>query len=506
MFETLFRHRSISLPLVMVLLLDLSLLGINFHISSQLEADSININIAGRQRMLSQRIAKNVMLFPHRTGQHREIDSLITELGESQALFSETLQAFREGGMATSASGADIRINRLKQPQAIKVLSQAESSWLPIDAVVSALLKSPNDRQTMMRAITVLEENNNALLDLMNTLTITLENDATRKTYLLRLLQTLIVLLILGSFTLASIRVIQRERYYNRLMEHSTDVVLSIDLDSKTVTFVSQSVIQLLGRPQQHYLGDSAIKLFHPISHHYIDDLLNQVATEKKIQGERHEVQLINAKGEAIFADMVIQLSRSEDGKRLELNADLRDISERKLAEIQLAELAHKDPLTQLPNRILFYELAEQSIKDARRNQSQFAIMFIDIDGFKLINDNFGHNCGDLMLVSLADNIKSCVRESDTVARIGGDEFIVLLRETADQADIERIGQKIIAEISAPKMLLDNQCQVGASIGVALYPHNGESIDSLVNSADGAMYRIKNGQKNGLAFAMNDRA
>jgi diguanylate cyclase (GGDEF)-like protein len=169
------------------------------------------------------------------------------------------------------------------------------------------------------------------------------------------------------------------------------------------------------------------------------------------------------------------------------------DITEQKRAEERIQHAAYHDVLTGLPNRLLFNERLGQAISHAKRNRTQFALLYIDLDKFKPVNDTFGHAAGDWLLQAVARRIGEQVRESDTVARIGGDEFTVILREVAGREAVLAVARKIIAALCAP-FLLGERAQsatLGASIGVALYPGDALDHETLIKLADASMYRAK---------------
>lgn len=178
----------------------------------------------------------------------------------------------------------------------------------------------------------------------------------------------------------------------------------------------------------------------------------------------------------------------------------VRDITERKQAEQKIAHLAHYDYLTDLPNRALFLNRLEHSILLARRNKYKAAVLFLDLDGFKQVNDTLGHETGDLLLQEVAKRLKSIIRESDTVARVGGDEFTFVLNNVESNKDAALVADKIIATLSEPFDLKGQQCRVGGSIGIAMYPDDSDDLDRLVKQADEAMYLAKQSGKNNHKF------
>lgn len=191
------------------------------------------------------------------------------------------------------------------------------------------------------------------------------------------------------------------------------------------------------------------------------------------------------------------------------LERTLRYAIERKAAEQRLADLAHYDPLTGIPNRILFREKLEHALSMARRERTEFALMYLDLDGFKQINDRFGHDTGDRLLQVCAERLNQCLRSSDSVARIGGDEFTLLLENTDSATDIAHIAQKVIDIIEQPIVVGPVQVNVGCSIGIAVFPEAGSDIDSLQKHADMAMYQAKTGKGSHYHFfteALNQQA
>lgn len=169
----------------------------------------------------------------------------------------------------------------------------------------------------------------------------------------------------------------------------------------------------------------------------------------------------------------------------------------------QITYLAHHDTLTSLPNRILFYDRLNQAITRGRREKELSAVLFLDLDGFKLINDTFGHDVGDVLLREAAKRIVGCVRESDTVARMGGDEFTVILSNVQTPDNIKHVANKIVEAIARPFVLNGKKCSVSVSIGISLHPDNGETAAQLVKIADAAMYLAKHSGKNCYRFIGN---
>ena len=192
---------------------------------------------------------------------------------------------------------------------------------------------------------------------------------------------------------------------------------------------------------------------------------------------------------------------RDDDGQLTNYVALFSDISERKAEEAQMVNLAHYDPLTGLPNRTLLADRLQQAIVTAKREKSHMAMMFVDLDKFKPINDTLGHHIGDLMLKEVAKRMLACLRESDTAARIGGDEFVVLLPNIEQVADALAVGEKIRHALFQSFKLAGKDLNISSSIGVAVYPEHGTDEKSLLTNADAAMYNAKQGGRNsGVLF------
>lgn len=198
----------------------------------------------------------------------------------------------------------------------------------------------------------------------------------------------------------------------------------------------------------------------------------------------------------------------SQRGKFLGTYGFARDVTERKRAQEMVQYQAYHDLLTHLPNRALFHDRLELAVTQAQRNKRRLAIMFLDLDRFKVVNDTLGHTVGDRLLKQVAERLRNCVRGGDTLARFGGDEFCFLLPDIGFQEDAAGVAQKVLDHLSTPFLVDGHELFVGASIGISVYPDSGESVEALVQSADIAMYHIKGRGKNGYEFfmpEMNDK-
>jgi diguanylate cyclase (GGDEF)-like protein len=246
------------------------------------------------------------------------------------------------------------------------------------------------------------------------------------------------------------------------------------------------------------YLADERGRVFHDKIR---QDGANSVAVfPLLIRGRAVGVMIfISAEKDAFTTEFVELLQRLADNVSFALeNFDRAD--EKTRADERIEYLASHDSLTGLPNREMFNELLRHAIEAAQRYQRRFAVLFIDLDRFKIINDSLGHDAGDMLLVEIADRLRQTLRASDVVARLGGDEFVVILGETGDSEDIERIGRDLLSVLSQPLRLSGHECHTTASIGIAMYPSDGVDVQTLTKNADMAMYLAKEDGKNGFRF------
>ncbi|EMP57242.1 response regulator receiver modulated diguanylate cyclase/phosphodiesterase with PAS/PAC sensor(s) [Marinobacter santoriniensis NKSG1] len=188
------------------------------------------------------------------------------------------------------------------------------------------------------------------------------------------------------------------------------------------------------------------------------------------------------------------------NGKTARYYGTARDVTERKEAEAFINFQAYHDLLTRLPNRALFKDRLELAITHARRNHQKLAVMFLDLDRFKVINDTLGHAMGDRLLQAVTQRLEKCIRKGDTLSRFGGDEFTLLLPSIHSHDDARQISKKLIKALRAPFQLGEHEVFVGVSIGIAIYPEAGESMDQLIQNADIAMYHVKARGKDGYRF------
>ena len=208
----------------------------------------------------------------------------------------------------------------------------------------------------------------------------------------------------------------------------------------------------------------------------------------------------IRKNGERFPQWLNISTIKDENGYIINYIGVFSDISTIKQSEAELAFLAHHDPLTKLPNRLLLTSRLSQAIKRAKREDSKIAVLFLDLDRFKEINDTFGHSYGDEILTTVTTRFKIAMREKDTIARIGGDEFIILIEEMNEVSDIDQVLEKLLNVFKDKFIAYQHSFKLSASIGVAIYPDDGKQIEDLIKNADAAMYQAKEAGRNTYRF------
>jgi diguanylate cyclase (GGDEF)-like protein/PAS domain S-box-containing protein len=265
-------------------------------------------------------------------------------------------------------------------------------------------------------------------------------------------------------------------------------------VNSKMATILGYSEVELLQR------------FFQQLTH--VDDLPDELTLVKRLRdGEisdyQRERRLLRRDGTPIWVNVSVSTMRDAYGNQRFISV-VEDISRRKSAEEALLRMINHDALTGLPNRVLLQDRLERAIAHAHRAGTQVAVMFIDLDRFKHVNDTLGHDAGDQLIVEISRRLSSTLRESDTVARQGGDEFVVVLPEMKGESDAARVAHKLLDNLFQPLLLCGQEVFPTGSIGIAMYPRDGADSATLLKCADSAMYGSKGGGGNRFSFYMAD--
>lgn len=269
--------------------------------------------------------------------------------------------------------------------------------------------------------------------------------------------------------------------------------VLVTDAENRIIS-VNPAFTKITGYSKQEALGKDP-RMLSSGTHgpEYYQEMWDKLGELGSWQGE---IRNRRKNGEIFVEWLSINQVHNEHGTLKYHVAVFSDISDRKKAEMRIQHLAHHDLLTDLPNRTLFSDRLQQSLAKARRDKTHMALMYLDLDKFKPVNDTLGHAMGDLLLKDAAKRMRHSVRESDTVARIGGDEFVILLPSADSEHDALVVAEKLRHALSQPFQLQGHRASISASIGVAVYPQHGSDEDELAKSADAAMYRAKQEGRN----------
>jgi diguanylate cyclase (GGDEF)-like protein/PAS domain S-box-containing protein len=294
---------------------------------------------------------------------------------------------------------------------------------------------------------------------------------------------------------------VSRELESRTLIDNSPDTITRYDRDLRR-TYANPAFCTSAGRSLSEALGKRPSE---------IPGGANALVYERKIseaissgKSGQFELRWLSKDGQEQCSHIRLTPEIDASGNVNSVLAVGRDLSDRMAFEAAIWRQANFDTLTQLPNRQMFQNRLEQEAKVAQRSQHRMALMLIDLDRFKEVNDSLGHDTGDTLLIEAARRIMSCVRESDTVARLGGDEFTVILPDIGNVGSIERIARTIIDTLSEPFTLGPDEAFISASIGVTVYPDDARELDVLFKNADQAMYAAKNAGRNRLSYFTPD--
>ena len=295
-------------------------------------------------------------------------------------------------------------------------------------------------------------------------------------------------------------RVLELHRAEEKLsgvLDSIDNVVWSISLVGNELVYLNPAAERLYGRPVAHFFADPKLwlSIVHEDDRQRVRESLGQLLAHKALA---LEYRIVRPDGSVRWLEDRARVIDGPDGTPVRIDGVASDISERRLHTERMAHQANHDALTGLPNRGLLNDRVAQALAQARRDDQHVALLFLDLDGFKFINDSFGHSFGDGLLCSVAARLATFVRESDTIARLGGDEFVILLPHLHHAEGALQVAAKVRDSFLTPLLQEGRELHMSASIGISIFPQDGDSCDSLLKHADVAMYRAKAQGRNGV--------
>ena len=288
------------------------------------------------------------------------------------------------------------------------------------------------------------------------------------------------------------------EEQFRGAMEHSAIGMAIVGLDGRWLK-VNPALCAITGYPAAELLRLTFTDITHPEDRAISPGQLQALLTGRH-DTYQIEKRYVHKRGHAVWVQASVSLVRDATGRGRHLISQIVDVSERRRLQDRVEHLALHDPLTDLPNSRLMLDRLEQGLAAARRANRMIGVMYIDLDGFKPINDTHGHDAGDQVLKQFASRLKGALRAVDSVARIGGDEFVAILAEISNSGDASKAADRVLACLGEPFHLGGTPARLSASIGLTLFPVHGEDAQSLLQRADTAMYQAKHAGKNGYRF------
>ena len=274
------------------------------------------------------------------------------------------------------------------------------------------------------------------------------------------------------------------------ILDAASDAIITTD-DHGIIRSQNRAAQTMFGVAERDAIGRNVSSIIPPPHREQHDRYLQRYRRtgEKRMIGTTQQLDAMRSGGEIFPIELSISEVRA--GNERLFTAIIRDITERKRLDDKIQNMAHYDQLTGLASRALFHDRLSQAVAAARRRRGSFGLLYLDLDRFKPVNDNYGHAAGDMLLCAVAARLRQAMRESDTVARLGGDEFALILADIGSRAAAEAVAEKLTLSLDRPYPLDDVIVAVGASIGIAVFPDDAAFGEDLVKQADHDMYRRK---------------
>lgn len=285
------------------------------------------------------------------------------------------------------------------------------------------------------------------------------------------------------------------------IVESSNDAIIMKDLDG-TILGWNAGAERIFGYRASEMIGSSIYRLIPPDRLEEENRIMDLIRSGKLV--DHFDTVRLRKGNQPIHVSVTISPIKDASGKIISASKIARDITRRWESQARIQHLAHYDVLTGLPNRILLADRIDIAIRNAARYSNKAALLFIDLDRFKPVNDSLGHGIGDKLLKMVAERMQANVRHSDTVGRLGGDEFIVLLNQIKTTDDAAHVAGKLITAVTKPYRIEEHDLSLSASIGISIYPDHGSEADVLLRNADASMYRVKKTRRGQYQFYSED--
>ncbi|MGA3280281.1 MAG: PAS domain S-box protein [Smithella sp.] len=294
----------------------------------------------------------------------------------------------------------------------------------------------------------------------------------------------------------------QSEERYRTILDEMADAYYEVDITGN-YTFVNDALCRHLGQTKEELLGTNVRASIDKEDIKTVYNAFKRIYTTGKPE-KNISYKIIRKDGTIIFIENSGFPLKNKKGEIIGFRGVGRDITQRKQSDEKIQYLATHDTLTGLPNRSMFSQLLNYAIKTAHRYQRQLAVLFLDLDRFKIINDTMGHDAGDQLLQKIAARLKQSLRTVDVIGRLGGDEFVILIEEVSDSNHIATVAHKILTSVIKPITLMGQENRITVSIGISMYPKDAQDEQSLMKNADIAMYLAKEEGKNNYQFYSAD--
>lgn len=526
-FRDLWNKNSLTVRIGMLLSIFMILSVVSYMLISWTvnakKHDSLQINMAGRQRMLAQKYVReiNLVLVGLAISDGEMVNSQKSIAAKTAELFEITLNAFLEGGKVhTKLQSQETTYLLPVNDRRIRGrLKNVDREWIKLREAVTIVLHSNDNFLSNRKNVTRIQAQVARIVLEMDDVVMLMERDSEIKLERIRTYQLLMLgvgsVLFICIIIFVSLKIVsplkqvenrlkeEGERRFSSIVKSANDAIIVAD-NSGNIVLWNKAAEKIFGFTMDEMIGES-LELIIPERYRALHQAgMNRFIEtgQPKIMGKKTEVEGLGKNGKEFPIELSLASWQTEEG--LFFTSIIRDVTERKHIEKKMEHLAFYDFLTGLPNRVMFIERLTQELNRVSRNNEKLAVMFIDLDRFKNVNDTLGHDIGDLLLIEVAKRLKQCVRMHDTVARLGGDEFTMLLTQTKDPQNAAVIAENIINTLKPVFDICNYKIYSTPSIGISIYPENGKNVKDLLKNADTAMYNAKEHGRNNYKFCTPD--